>query len=221
MKDLQKVSIVIEGDDSTVRRIYTDGTEDSFLVQTHQLGELFTNGSFKRYTQAFTVPKLPKGCIALNIVDEANYETLIRIPGAKRVITYKSYVNGDSTYSVPFPDMLFHFRVSKQQITRSKAWALNRKGDLCRFPYTNVHSDGSICWGSYTKPIIVGPSNIDKAVELFYTSTFNDHLYGGKGTVADLFTSVQGKRVFPQRYLKKTSDGSLYDYCKQHGFTLL
>lgn len=93
---------------------------------------------------------------------------------------------------------------------------------LYRFPYTNVFSDGRICWGDNRESNLQWKNlaGLITHLELFYEAPFNSHLEDSNfhslkiqrdgtpitiSTTASLFAALEGEKEFPEHILKNVA----------------
>lgn len=136
----------------------------------------------------------------------------IEIPPKIRDVLY-----GEETElirEVPFPGLLFIFKLCKSSVARSWCFAIkeplsNENIKLFHFPFGNVHSNGDICWGNDNKlDSSYNPSVIGALVTKFLNSPFNNDLwYVGKSSEYvpsnnfEFLNYLSGKQRFPLSYL--------------------
>jgi hypothetical protein len=117
---------------------------------------------------------------------------------------------------IPFPACLFVFDVNASKITEGKVFALKgfiskRDDTLYNFPFGNTYAGGKVCWGSAKLPAIKTPMNLISAISVFFDSSFNGDLVGGRTwrpppdkAISDFWTLVKyldGKEAFPENML--------------------
>lgn len=151
------------------------------------------------------IGQLPKGFVDGGVEGNA-LEAIIRVPGGKRPFIYY-----ETEYLVPFPDMVFHFIAQRGRPTLTTVHFMDEQGNLYHYPFGNVYSNASICWGQNMLPKIDCLRDFDKLVSLFYSAPTNDDLYskveakikGEKVSLSqrDLLELVSKKDVFPQELL--------------------
>lgn len=158
--------------------------------------------------------KLPRGYYDGRIdVNENGFECLVVVPeGIKPIIYY------DKVYTIPFPSLLFFFRIQSGILKYSNVYALKKDNVddndyVYHYPFGNVHSDGSICWGSNTVNGIRNFREVEKAVSMFFGCSTNDDLWErNRINVSDkdprilqrgLIESLMGQKKFPLELLVK------------------
>ena len=99
--------------------------------------------------------------------------------------------------TLPFPGCVLRGRGRSYAIWAVKRRPQNANALLYRFPAPNVYSDGAICTGNASFPQ-ASITTIDKAVETFFASAFNDHLAGTVihgGKLFDLWRALANKQA--------------------------
>ena len=137
----------------------------------------------------FNTGILPKGTRYYS-GSPSDYNILIETAPMLKVINLYSSAkrDKDSSYSghndsVPFPHLLFHFRVAQYKVVNSHIFALKKSlknlGDqLYIFPYGNVYTNGNVCWGSALKSKkINNPMNVVDVIARFLDSQYNADLF--------------------------------------------
>ena len=137
----------------------------------------------------FNTGILPKGTRFFGGVS-TNYSILIETAPMLKVLNLFSYPRSekDNKYkghseTVPFPHLLFYFRVINETINYSNIFALKRslkdtRDDLYIFPYGNVYSNGNVCWGSALKNRkITNPMKLIDVIARFLDSQYNADLF--------------------------------------------
>lgn len=107
--------------------------------------------------------------------------------------------------SIPFPALLFKFEVIGEQLKEVKIGAvtntiLKDKSIVYRYPYSNVHDDGRICFGTNVLPKIEKLTDLSAIPELFLSGIQNDDLY-----------STANNSGMALRELLELLDGSWFD----------
>lgn len=165
-------------------------------------------------TNGFITPMLPRGTIRYVEVNGGwrNY-CFIEIPPHRRTVYYHEAVIED----IPFPRLVFGFelmqRDGKHDITKVMLGALedqclpNEDSEVFFYPYTNVTSDFTVCWGGSQLPSLDRVSQLSTIPELFFNSPNSDCYYSSANVsnkpYRELVESLKGEE-FPDAYLKKT-----------------
>lgn len=197
----QLVEVEITGDNGEVqRKVITFSDFVSGLTESNVQGDDY-----------ITIGALPQGYVngKRSTTCDTTFKCLIRVPKGKKVFMYY-----DSTYVIPFPQLVFEIEVTCGAVTKSNCFALRDGEDLLsHYPFGNVFSEGRICWGSTQLPKINKMCELDQIVALFFGSVTNDDLYQAGATVAKteetitqrgLITSLLNKDEFPQELLVHT-----------------
>ncbi|CAM4042110.1 hypothetical protein L1N85_19730 [Paenibacillus alkaliterrae] len=157
-------------------------------------------------------PILPKNAI-MYFEGPMQRFCVVEIPAHKRTAFYHQAV----LKNVPFPRLVMVFKMQiqheKLHIMDVFVAALESEaitGDDAKvyfYPYTNVESDFSVCWGGQQLPVIDRVSQLSTFPELFFNSPNSDCYYSSanlsKKTYRELIESLKGKK-FPDEYLKPT-----------------
>lgn len=168
------------------------------------------------------MPRFPEGTVDVQWYDKDNFFVSVLVPGQVRPT---SYMNKEMERLIPFPSLLFGFRISKRALIHSACFAvketrarnISKSTELYRFPYGNVYQDGRICWGStgIARDIYDnGMSAIPFAIETFFNATMNNDLYHDdvtkkKVSLELLLFELEEKDIFPSSILVKS--GVTYD----------
>ena len=131
---------------------------------------------------------------------------VIKMPAAKRIISYEQ-----DSYYIPIPELLFKLWFANGKLVKDRVFA-TRKGQLCRYPFTNVYDDGHICWGSCELPLIKSLKETEQIPELFMRFTGNSDLsnpvtlaVSGCRKMADVFKILENMEHFPDEWLEMTN----------------
>lgn len=152
----------------------------------------------------FDKEDLPKGycCSKISKFQEDTFSVLLALPAQRRGVIF--YETG---YAVPFPEIVFLFEVGNGFLNRAKCFS--KKGDnLYKFPFANVYNNGDICWGRNQLPEIKHISEVDKYVELFFGSSYNNDLFTPPKGFEKECSSMRGflevlekEMTFPDQFL--------------------
>lgn len=119
----------------------------------------------------------------------------------------------DSGYIIPYPKLLFCliFNVNSGVLQNAQVFALKddnaeNNPDLYVFPYSNVYTNGNICFGGNVFKL--NDERLDLAVssliEMFYATPYNGDLYrmSNSGFLSEtlkiLFEKMNGEKIFPK-----------------------
>lgn len=164
---------------------------------------------------------LPKGFYdgTVSATNPLTFRTAIVVPAEVRPLMCYG-----ETFLVPFPTLLFTFRVRNGFINRSCVYAVADKtvtdrSILYEYPYGNVYEDGHICWGGNALGRVPSCKALDKIVSLFFGSETNDDLYRNDEYPMQraLIMHVMKKKTFPKSLLKSKglSVSGVLNYDKQ------
>lgn len=162
------------------------------------------------------LPKLPEGTVDVEWYDAENFFVSVLVPGQLRPT---SYMDSDSERLIPFPNLIFTFRVNRRAMYMSRCFAVKEKRarnvtdetELYAFPYGNVYDDGHICWGTTGIERVIrekGIEGIEYAIETFFNATMNNDLYQKEYTtkkvsLEQLLYEMAEKDTFPSSILVK------------------
>lgn len=92
---------------------------------------------------------------------------------------------------------------------KTKIYALNSKMEICAYPYTNVHDDCRICWGSLKIPKVNGLAESTKILDFFLAAENNNDLLNtytkdclSASCTHALLTKLKNKKEFKDEWLK-------------------
>ena len=142
---------------------------------------------------------------------EVYYEIAVMYPGKVRGVKYYK-----DTYRVPYPNTLYTYSVLNGVVQSKHCFAviddvITPETVLYRFPFGNVGSMGSMCYGNIHLPDCTELSSIDTLVELFLSGDVNDDLYHPSDTAKnckqfELYQFLEGKKKFPTKILVKDTE---------------
>lgn len=145
---------------------------------------------------------LPTGVIRTGLNVRGRWVVYVAYPQIVKIRTDK---NKNLVIPIPMTMMIGWGR-------RYYLWALSGKTfsntlPLYNAPFPNVYENGRICWGSHKVPMVT-PLNIHTTWQLFFGTTFNDHLSSNrtkshKDNVMGLLGGLSRKKAktFPAREL--------------------
>lgn len=122
----------------------------------------------------------------------------------------------DSIYLIPFPRLVFKFTCNNGKVDEKECYAVKDSSitsstKLYHYPFSNVHSNGKICFGGNQLPKCSKISDVDKLVNLFYSSASNNDLWKSEyvkeayPALRILLEELNGKDFFPVEYLEPYS----------------
>ena len=152
-----------------------------------------------------------------------NYRILIETPPKVRKMKILK-LNSDGTkkikevIEVPYPICLFDFSIKDCGIYDVRIYSLKNTlqkmdDNIYCFPFSNVYTDGRVCWGGVKLPIINNPIELIGVINTFIESEFKGDLAGTNflNKVEDteildfwmLIKFLTNKNSFPVEVLKK------------------
>jgi hypothetical protein len=153
------------------------------------------------------------------------YSVGVQVPAAARTVRFNLAGTGLATVTVPFPELLFVFKVGNRRLDTGNTSLfacippIGKAYDpLYRFPFGNVWESGSdegkVCWGDIQIPEIDEPVVLDSVVAKFFSSVFTGHLVHGTSmfvppnsevvNLQTLLEHLKDKRFFPDGMLKQS-----------------
>ena len=162
------------------------------------------------------MPRFPQGMIDLNWYDDHNYEVTVFVP---EQVHPTAYLKEGNERFLPFPNLVFFFKVEKGAMVNSNVYAVKEKRarnivdetTLYQFPYGNVWGNGKICWGSNSGIFqLKAISDLENSVATFFNATMNSDLYNREWTtkkfesLEELLNEMAGKDRFPSEMLSST-----------------
>jgi len=175
--------------------------------------------------------KYRMGTLPDNILDVALEE-----PGHKRKVllffprgTFDFKSQSKDFKQIEFPSLLFYFEVSGKKITQTRIAALKNIHDkkeikqstrIYRYPFTHVHSNMGVCWGSNPLPDIVSLHQLNGVPYMFINSFSAVNHYSGyykdsdKMSMTEFLTALENKEIAIDDYLIPTdyTFSTLCDY---------
>lgn len=210
---MKEAVITIQGErprTASVQLVMGDGRTNRYNVQTQDLAGMLDKGMVREKRVIYErIGSVPIGYLDMAYADRDNFKIACRIPGSVRCYHYM-VAEQSRLFLVPFPMMLFLIDVSKGGVTsQSQCWAVNDADEICLFPFPNVSSKGSICWGGNRIEKLNGIGEVEKVIELFLTSGFNTHLYEPEKTtlglsIENLLRYLEPLESFPSEILQGT-----------------
>lgn len=192
----------------TVCRVFKNGDEDNKTMSLLDFVNALTSSLENVcYTD---LGELPFGYYrgSISPTNAATFKVAVTIPQDKRILSYYG-----EEHLVPFPELLFMFKVKSGKITDSRVYSvINSKSSrkVAHYPYGNVYNDASICWGSNVLPRVENMKGIERIIDLFFGSETNDHLYtAGRNIIKrdqfynqrGLILAAEGRKIFPVKWL--------------------
>lgn len=111
---------------------------------------------------------------------------LFYVPKDKQVM---SYVSENDRFMIPFPNLVFAYKVRLGRLISSKVYAVKQSKsrmsdntELFHYPFGNVGTSGGICYGANTIPSIESLWNLEYMIDLFFSASTNNDLYSSSRT---------------------------------------
>lgn len=177
------------------------------------------NTFLRKEIEMIEVGKLPPHYYNARISSEGmeEFEIILFYPAEKRFLFYAG-----KQWHVPFPPLVFYFRVKKGTLQLKLCFALaansiNDDALLKCYPFGNVSSaSGSICLGNISTGTITNFLDTEDIVFNFFNSETNGDYYS-KNTATkyrqeELLKKLENMSAFPADWLKDSSGtvGSLF-----------
>lgn len=180
------------------------------------------NGCKKESVKVEKMPRTPQGMIDLWYGQDTDFTVTIFVP---RDLRPTAYLKEGNERMIPYPNLLFVFKVAGGNIADSKVFAvkvpraraITDDTELYRFPYGNVWTDGGkICWGGNASVVRhKGLSDMEEVVAAFFNATMNNDLYNEHGlrgggnvtlelSLEELLDKMAKEDVFPDKLLVST-----------------
>lgn len=140
----------------------------------------------------------------------------LELPPRIRKVSYRHSDNDEvGKYIVPFPGLVFVAVFENKKMYDCICVAIRKplsqnSGKLFHFPFSNVNSDGRICWGDGVNKNRYSLLNVDSLARYFLESNFNQDLSDRRfispsakvKTMGDFFRYLDGLEKFPETTLK-------------------
>lgn len=192
----------------SVRILEDNGAErDQFNITLEDLiHTLDVSGVTEETEEQIETPYLPHSTLEVACIKHVNvsrkrniHDYYMVIPKGKWNVIFAN----EQLEEVGFPRLFFRWRVEKDMISREdlRIFALKEQGrvngetELFMFPFSHVQSNGHVCMGMNTFPVIKSAQQLETMHKLFIHSPFSGD-YGVRTTqsfnVRELFTKAQG-----------------------------
>ena len=176
------------------------------------------NGCKEESVKVERLPRTPQGMVDLWYGQDSDFTVTIFVP---RDLRPTAYLKAENERMIPYPNLLFIFKVASGNIADSKVFAIKApraraitdETALYRFPYGNVWSNGKICWGGNSNVVRHKALNdMEEVVAAFFNATMNNDLYIGDGlhgggnvtlklSLEELLNKMAEEDVFPDELL--------------------
>jgi PRTRC genetic system protein B len=141
---------------------------------------------------------LPAGVVRTGRNSRGSWVVYVVPPQRVRITTDQ----GEALH-VPIPMSLFVGWGRRYYLYALQGKKFDANAPVYRAPFPNIYENGRICWGGHKVPEVT-PANIGKTWKLFFGTTFNNHIAGGKtvsheDNALDLLRELFAgeKKVFP------------------------
>jgi hypothetical protein len=190
-----------------------DGTVTEKRLSAADYLDMFQSG-VKQVKTFVEVPRLPEEVVWAATADEQDtFKAVIVLPEAKRPVFFCNEIIDN----IPFPKLCFYVRVEGGVRKETSLFAVNKKGLLCHYPFGNVYDSGDCCFGNIIVQDVRNAAEALKVADAFLTGETNDHLWNPIGKFelqGDFYEALQGKKAFPERYLRKLDGTTVKDLCR-------
>lgn len=184
------------------------------------------NKGIAKEDRTYYIGKLPQnyydGSIRRSDSGYLDADVILTIPKNKMRTVYE-----DTEYMIPYPALLFKFKIRKNRISETQVYALkgNRWDDksiLFNYPFGNVNTHSHIvCWGSNSLPEITELRKLDVVCSLFYNAPCNNDYFSMErstklkySNVRGLFEKIKDTEQFPEEILVKSDRGNIGNLIK-------
>ncbi len=181
----------------------SDGIETVRTLTVHQfcqaLGEsLIDDVVIHKMRKDF----FPKTAVESYFGDYQNYTCIWEVEPKKRVFVFS---NGRH-YHIPYPRLVFKLVVRKGRVLKKECFALKgkRQKKLCRYPFGNVSSSGSICTGNIDLSRI---ETVEDFSDEFFLGVTNNDYFNSCSKVSvgytqeQLLDKLEKLDEFPEKWL--------------------
>ena len=175
-------------------------------------------GLFEEYTteqeEFRELPRLPEEILKARVsnMDESTFNAVVEYPAGKRAFSYMG-----EHMLLAFPAIISFIKVEKGVRTDTHVFCIKQedigkeKPILYYYPFGNVSSDGSCCYGNISvsgvKDVCAAPSVLDQ----FLLGETNNDLWGSKftnsgaKTQGELIEKLRKMEDFPEEWLSKST----------------
>lgn len=168
-----------ENEPSLVQLLIQDAATSQTVVKRISLSSLMVllQDATKGTVKGKRIGQLPEFFYD-GYVNESGFEAVFVLPEAIR-----PYIFQDGAYTIPFPTLVMHFKVSGGKLRKSSVFAVLDKevGEntlLYHYPFANVYEDGRICWGDNALPNgMQCIKDLEKLLVLFLNAPNNTDLW--------------------------------------------
>ena len=210
-KELEEIKIVVKSSDLSVAQVTVTGKNsevDTCKMDVWRIaGMLDQNLKRESYLEYDHVGRMPTGYYDMKFADNKNFYIACLLESS--VCPYHYMVSGkQQVFLIPFPATLFLFWVENGKEKLSHCHAVDKNGQICKYPFPNVYESGRICWGNCHLPDINCPGDVNKLMDTFLMAGFNTHLYSESNTslgvsIEELIRHLEPLNEFPENILLK------------------
>lgn len=129
------------------------------------------------------------------------------------------YLYAGECFVIPYPKLLFFFKVRNEKLMESKCFAEGSRQDmLYSYPFSNVYENGNICWGSNAFNSFPNLESVNYLVQTFFSAPNNNDLWhpercNGKAlSIRQLLDDIKDKEKYPDEYLKACIKKELFNF---------
>lgn len=187
-----------------------DGKKSDRIVTIESLVKAMTNSMVIKRS-SIAIGKLPFGYYDAAVSEEngklcANVITVL--PASRQMMKYEK-----TLYDICLPSLVFCFEIEKERIRSTKVYVIKDKrptdkSRLYRYPFGNVSTGGSVCWGNNRLPDISELKALESVMMFFIQSPGNADYFNAKEycghknyTLRQLFEKLKDKESYPGNYL--------------------
>lgn len=161
--------------------------------------------SSKELVNAISSPILPKNCLQYVEQDNGGVMVALQRLGRATDIDYGDHIFKD----IGMPNLIFVFRLFSNTIQVGYVVAtqdseINEDTQLYHYPFSNVFTNGSICWGNKL-PAYDELKHVQNVPEMFLSMPNNNHNYGANnfsGLEYRPLLEALGGKPFNEEWLK-------------------
>ena len=134
----------------------TDGNRKTFRVTLKDFIDSISSTETQETIYYDPINNIPDEVISFRLAKNHSLFSAKVIIQKKAGMCFFNY--GGNVFNIPMPTLLFELYIKDQMVDtkKTKIYALNSKMEICAYPYTNVHDDCRICWGSLKIPKVNG-----------------------------------------------------------------
>lgn len=207
-----KITAVLDNQASARVQVFIE--EENFLTTKKEVPvdafvQIINSASYPT-EEFFMLGTLPKGYVngKISLQRQDTFEVVLSLPKGVYPLVYFG-----ETRMIPYPALVFKFRVKSGKLNQGWCVAKREDGTLCRYPYGNVYDNTHICWGNLEK----GCKSLgvaDVLISYFLVGGTNNDMFHVPSTekgkpifkdVPHFLKNMETKKTFPERYLTPLS----------------